>query len=312
MYLRTIFFTILVSFTFSFNYGQTSNSYSYNDSILEQFFNEESLLRHIKILSSDTFEGRRTGTRGGIKAGNYIINEFNNFNVLPFVENYTQAFNFFKSGKSYNGTNILGLIKGTETPNKYIVISAHYDHEGIKNGQIYNGADDDASGVSALFSFAEYFIINPPKHSVILAAFDAEELGLNGSKYFVNHPKVSLQSIMVNLNMDMISRSDNNELFVVGTRYNKTLKYLISNFKQSENVKLIAGHDGDDKLENWTYSSDHGSFHKKEIPFLYFGVADHEDYHTPNDDFEKIHANFYIESVKNIITVFQQIDEITF
>lgn len=312
MYLRTIFFTILVSFTFSFNYGQTSNSYSYNDSVLEQFFNEKSLLRHIKILSSDTFEGRRTGTRGAIKARNYIINEFNNFNVLPFVENYTQAFNFYKSGNSYNGTNVLGLIKGTETPNKYIVISAHYDHEGIKNGQIYNGADDDASGVSALFSFAEYFKLNPPKHSVILAAFDAEELGLNGSKYFVNHPKVPLQSIMVNLNMDMISRSDKNELFVVGTRYNKTLKYLISNFKQSENVTLIAGHDGDDKLENWTYSSDHGSFHKKEIPFLYFGVANHEDYHTPNDDFEKIHPKFYIESVKNIITVFQQIDEITF
>lgn len=305
--------TVCLSLAFNVNYSQSSvSSYNINNPVSKQLFNEDALLQHIKILSSDTFEGRRTGTRGALKARNYITNEFNNFQVLPFVKNYEQPYNFSKNGNNYNGVNVLGLVKGTEKPNKYIVISAHYDHEGIINGQIYNGADDDASGVSALFSFAEYFKLNPPKHSVILAAFDAEELGLKGSKFFVNNSKVSLQSIMVNLNMDMISRSDTNTLFAVGTRYNETLKYLISNFKQSENVKLVAGHDGEDKLENWTYSSDHASFHKKGIPFLYFGVEDHEDYHTPNDDFENIHPKFYIESIKNIITVFQQIDRINF
>ena len=303
--------TILVSFVFCLTFGQ-SNSQTHYNLVSKQLFNETSLLQHIKALSSDAFEGRRTGTKGGIKARRYVINEFQKLDVLPLYKNYEQPFSFFEGGKQYNGSNILGLIKGTEEPNKYIVVSAHYDHEGIKNGEIYNGADDDASGTCALFSFAEYLKNNPPKHSVILAAFDAEELGLKGSKYYVNNPIVSLKSIMVDLNMDMISRSDKNELFAVGTTSNKTLKYLISNFKQSETVKLIAGHDEADDLENWTYSSDHGSFNKKGIPFLYFGVEDHEDYHMPTDDFENIQPDFYIESVKSIITVFQKIDLLNF
>ncbi|WP_339916000.1 M28 family peptidase [Yeosuana marina] len=312
MQLKINFYTILFSLTFIFNYGQSNNSHTHKNPVSGQLFSEASLLNHIKTLSSDTFEGRRTGTRGALKARKYIINEFNNLGVLPLIENYEQPFSFSEKGKSYQGVNILGLVKGTEYPNTYIVISGHYDHEGIKNGEIYNGADDDASGVSALFSFAEYFKLNPPKHSIILAAFDAEELGLQGSKYFVNHPNISLKAIMVNLNMDMISRSDTHILYAVGTRYNKTLKYLISNFKQSDGAKLIAGHDGQDNLENWTYSSDHASFYKKRIPFIYFGVDDHEDYHMPTDDYDRIQPKFYIESVKNIILVFKQIDVLNF
>lgn len=307
MYYRINFLTLLFGLLCSINYGQT-NSVSHDDVVSGQLFDQNSLLQHIKILSSDVFEGRRTGTRGGIKAKQYIINEFQKLNVLPLNKSYEQLFSFSEGGKTYQAVNVLGLIKGTEQPNKYIVVSAHYDHEGIKNGEIYNGADDDASGVSALFSFAEYFKNNPPKHSVVLAAFDGEELGLQGSKYYVNHPIISLKSIMVDLNMDMISRSDKNELFAVGTRFNTALKYVISNFKQSENLKLIAGHDGEDGLENWTFSSDQGSFHKKRIPFLYFGVDDHEDYHMPTDDFERIHPKFYIEAVNVIISVFEKID----
>lgn len=275
-------------------------------------FNETMLLQNIKTLSSDAFEGRRTGTKGANKAKEYIINQFHILEVLPLDKKFEQSFYFSKNGKSYYGTNILGLIKGTENNEKYIVISAHYDHEGIKKGLIYNGADDDASGVSALISFAEYFKNNPPKHSIILAAFDAEELGLQGSKYFVNNSIVPINKIMVNLNMDMISRSDTNELFAVGTRFNKTLKEVISNFKQSKTVKLIAGHDGKDGLEDWTDSSDHGSFHKKGIPFIYFGVDDHRDYHMPTDDYENIQPEFYKESVKIIMEVFNKIDKLNF
>ncbi len=313
MQFKINFYTLLFSLTFVFGYGQNNDSHIHKDSVSsEQLFNEISLLNHIKILSSDTFEGRRTDTRGAIRARKYIINEFNKLQVLPFIADYEQPFSFSKNNKTYQGVNVLGFVKGTEYPKNYIVISAHYDHEGIKKGEIYNGADDDASGVSALFSFAEYFKLNPPKHSVILAAFDAEELGLQGSKYFINHSNIPLKAIMVNLNMDMISRSDTNVLYAVGTRYNKTLKHLISNFKQSEGAKLIVGHDGEDDLENWTYSSDHASFHKRGIPFIYFGVDDHEDYHMPTDDFERIQPKFYIESVKNIISVFKQIDNLNF
>lgn len=290
--------------------GFSQNALKQNESI--DLFSEEALLQNVRTLSSDGFEGRRTGTQGADKAKQYIINQFQINNVLPFCTNFEQRFSFFIKRKNYDGTNILGLIKGTDNPEKYIVISAHYDHEGIKEGLIYNGADDDASGIGALISFAEYFKKNPPKHSVILAAFDAEELGLEGSKYFVNNSIVSLNTIMLNINMDMISRSDTNELFAVGTRFNNTLKQVITNFDQPGYVKMLIGHDGEDGLENWIYSSDHASFHKKGVPFLYFGVDDHEDYHTPNDDYENIHPEFYKESVRLIIEVFSKIDTLNF
>lgn len=275
-------------------------------------FSTESVLRHLKSLSSDAFEGRKTGTKGALKTKKYIINQFYSLNIRPLRKSYEQRFLFEKDGREYKTTNVLGLIKGTENPHKYIVISAHYDHEGIKKGVIYNGADDNASGVSALFGFGEYFKNNPPKYSVILAAFDGEELGLQGSRYFIKNPIVPLEDIKMNINMDMISRSDKNELYVVGTQSNKILSHIIKYYKYSEKIKLIAGHDGYDVLENWTYASDHASFYKKGIPFLYFGVEDHEDYHEPTDDFENIHPEFYIEAVKVIISVFEKIDNLQF
>ncbi len=305
--MNKIFFAVLLSvFWFSCSIGQSSQKDTLFNS--QSFFNEADLLRHLKTLSSDAFEGRRTGTNGGIKTKKYIINQFHSLHVLPLGKTYEQSFSFVNQRKEYKAVNVIGVVKGTEQPNTYIVISAHYDHEGIKKGQIYNGADDNASGVCALFGFAEYFKNNPPKHSVILAAFDAEELGLQGSKYYVKNPIIPLNKIKVNLNMDMISRSEDNELFAVGTRYNDYLKGIILNYKSPGNLKLLAGHDGGNLQENWTYSSDHASFYKETIPFLYFGVVDHKDYHEPTDDFENIQPQFYMEAVNTIISVFKEID----
>jgi len=303
---------VLLLLTCTFSNAQTKSQQSTDDQL---FFNGDQLLHHIKTLSSDAFEGRQTGTKGGLKARAYIIEQFKDLEVKPLGASFEQEFSFERRGKSYHAGNVLGLIKGTENPDSYIVISAHYDHLGIrvKEGQsdsIYNGADDDASGTSALFSFAEYFKNNPPKHSVILAAFDSEELGLRGSKYFVDNSIVPLESIMVNLNMDMISRNTKEELYAVGTRYNETLKLLISNFKPTGKIKLLTGHDGEDGKQNWTGSSDHGSFHNKEIPFLYFGVEDHNDYHKATDHYENIHPEFYKAAVNLIISVFNEVDAI--
>lgn len=280
----------------------------YSQECSNTYFNKDALLRHVEALSSDHFEGRKTGTKGAVLAKKYIINQFHALNVKPLKrKSYEQPFAFNKGKKEYKGTNVLGYIKGTCEPKKFIIISAHYDHVGIENGQIYNGADDNASGIGALFSFAEYFKKHPPKHSVILAAFDAEELGTKGSAYFVNNLLFPEKKIVLNINMDMISRSDKNELYVVGTNVNKVLKQAICCVK-SEKVKLIAGHDGYDNKESWVYASDHVHFHKKGIPFLYFGVEDHEDYHEPTDDFKNIHKEFYVEVVGVIISIFNQID----
>lgn len=274
-------------------------------------YDEAMLLQNIKTLSSDSFEGRRTGTKGAIRAKKYIISQFKTLNIVPLANDFEQPFSFTSKGKNYQGVNVLGLIKGTDYPENYIVISAHYDHEGIKYGKIYNGTDDNASGISALFSFAEYFKNNPPKHSVILAAFDAEELGLKGSKYYVDNPIIPLKNIMINFNFDMISRSDKNQLFAVGTSYSEILKDVILNTKYSTKIELLTGHDNRlNWKSDWTNSSDHASFHKKDIPFLYFGVDDHEDYHKPTDDYENIQPEFFIEAVKITISVFEKIDDL--
>ncbi len=278
---------------------------------VDYMFDTVALIEDIKTLSSDAFEGRRTGTKGAELARDFIVKRFEQLNVKPLLSTYLQPFTF-EARKSYNATNILGLIEGTTSTNKYIVLSAHYDHEGIKNGQIYNGADDDASGVSALFAFADYFKNNPPKYNVILAAFDAEELGLKGAYHFVNDNTIQQKNIVLNLNMDMISRSDDNQLFAVGSRFYPKLKPALENFKDIGKVDLLIGHEGLDTGDNWTFSSDHAAFHKANIPFIYFGVADHEDYHKPTDDFENIDQQFFKDAVQTIITVFNTFDSLEF
>lgn len=303
---------ILITFFALFQtFGQETKVVKQQDQELH-YFNIDSLLYHVKTLSSDAFEGRRTGTTGAEKAKDYIIERYKNLNVQPFVSGYEQPFSFEARGNSYNGVNILGYIKGSAKPENYIVISAHYDHEGVKNGEIYNGADDDASGTSALFAFAEYFKNHPPKHSVILAAFDAEELGLQGSKYFVENPTIPLENIKLNLNIDMVGRNDKDELYVTGTIHNDTLKSVIANFKTQKGITLLMGHDGNDGRQNWTFASDHGPFHMKKIPFLYFGEEDHKDYHKPTDDFEYIQPEFYKTAVETIMSVFSLVDDLNF
>ncbi|WAC01242.1 M28 family peptidase [Lacinutrix neustonica] len=279
-----------------------------NNNIENYCFDTQVLLEDIKELSSDAYEGRRTGTQGAEKAKNYVIERFSQLGAKPLGVKYEQPFQFSSFGKSYEATNILALIKGTESSQGYIVLSAHYDHEGVKNGQIYNGADDDASGISALFAFASYFKNNPPKHHVITAAFDAEELGLKGAYHYVQNPLIPKESLKLNLNMDMISRSANNELFAIGSRYYPQLKPAIETFKGLGKARLLIGHEGLDKGDNWTNSSDHAAFHKAKIPFIYFGVPDHEDYHKPTDDFERIDHQFYKDAVQTIIRVFEVYD----
>lgn len=280
--------------------------------VISTKFNRDSLLFDIKTLSSDEFEGRRTGTIGSEKARNYIISKFKSLDVYPLGETFEQQFTFEneRSGKSYDANNILGVIKGSVQSEKYIVISAHYDHEGVKKGEIFNGADDDASGTSALFSFAEYLSKNPPNHSVILAAFDAEELGLVGAKHFVENSIVPIENIKANVNMDMISRSENNILWVLGPRYYDTMRPIVKSIDSTSTLSIKIGHEGLDDKENWTNSSDQAAFHNKGIPFLFFTVDDHPDYHKPSDDYENIDPDFYVNSVNAIISAFEKMDSL--
>jgi aminopeptidase-like protein len=289
---------------------------------------KSSLLADLKELSSDAYEGRGFTTEGNKKAQQYIAKRFEEIGVTPYLESgFIQQFEQTLAGRRrqrlfpitnaakdfsnvpdtlVTGGNVVAQIKGQSE--KTIVITGHLDHLGIRNGQIYNGADDDASGTAALLALAEYFKDSNPKHTLVFAAVDAEEVGMYGSSYFVeNHPDAK-QNIAMNINMDMIAHNDKNELYACGTYHYPQLKPQLENIDSS--INLLLGHDdpNNKELDDWTYSSDHRNFHKEKIPFIYFGVEDHKDYHKPTDTFENINQDFYYEAVKLIAKVIEQYD----
>jgi len=266
------------------------------------------LMNDLRILSHDSMEGRKTGTDGNEKAREFILKRLREIAVKPLESDFQQKFNFSASDGEKTGTNILGHIEGIASSNSYFVISAHYDHIGVRSGEIYNGADDNASGVAALLAIANYFKKNSPRHSMIFAFFDAEESGLQGAKAFV---ATNFMAIILNVNMDMISRNDKNEIYIAGTYQNPDLKELVQkSLSQNDRLKVLFGHDTPGSGgHDWSNSSDHGPFSKAGIPFLYFGVEDHEDYHKPGDDFEKIDINFYNSVVEMLVQVINSLDK---
>lgn len=270
---------------------------------------DQQLLKDVEILSSDAYEGRKTGTKGAEMARTYIAGRFKQMGLkpIPMLSGYEQLFSFKnREGADINGKNMLAYIPGKD--DKVIVISAHYDHVGVINKEIYNGADDNASGIAALLKYAAYFQKHKPNHTLIIAAFDAEEMGLRGSKAFVAQPPVPLEKIVLNVNMDMISHNDKGELYACGTfKYPELKKYFtITN----PDIKVLLGHD-DPKQGNddWTNQSDQGSFNAKNIPFIYFGVEDHKDYHKASDEYQNINKKFFNDAAEAILTIINNIDK---
>lgn len=252
------------------------------------------LMNNLEFISSAATEGREAGSPGNLLAQAFIEQKFDSLRLRKTGDSYLQPFKL-RSDSTRMGHNVVGMIRGTTYPDSYIVISAHYDHLGKRNGQIYYGADDDASGTANLLALAQYFSQNPPKHSLIFAAFDAEEKGLVGSRYFVDNLPVPQSSIMIDVNMDMISRNDNNEIYACGIYHYPFLKKYVDTIQAITPVSIRFGHDDPSKgnAQDWTSQSDHYPFHLKKIPFLYFGVEDHPDYHKPTDTFDKINKSFY-------------------
>ena len=264
------------------------------------------LISHLKILSSEEMSGRHPGTSGHKRAREYIVKQYEEIGLLPFTESFDQKFELQSERERLTGHNLIGKIKGVSE--RTIVISAHYDHLGKRNGKIYFGADDNASGVAALLHIAEYFKQHQPNHTLIFAAFDAEELGLQGAKAFVSTLKPI--SVELNINMDMISHNNKNEIYVSGSTHYPQLKSVINKVDElNKTVSLKQGHDRKNTgSEDWTYQSDHGEFHQVGIPFAYFGVEDHVDYHKPSDTFDKIDTAFYCDVVKIILDFTKEID----
>jgi len=268
------------------------------------------LLKDVEILSAPNMQGRKTGTVGNAIAREYIITRFEEIGLQELSENYKAGFSFKERNKTLEGVNIIGMIPGRTSGQ--LIITAHYDHIGIIDGKVYHGADDNASGVAALLYLANWYKHHKPEHHIIFLVTDAEEMGLQGAKAFLNNlPEgVSRDQIILNINMDMLSRSKSSELYVAGTHHYPELLPLVLQVKQESKVNLLVGHDYDSFWhQDWTYSSDHGPFHLQKIPFLYFGVEDHPDYHKPGDTFDKINTEFYINAVDAIKSIISLADE---
>jgi hypothetical protein len=269
------------------------------------------LLRDVSVLAADSMEGRLTGTAGSERARRFLLRRFEEVGLRAFEGGFGETFAFTgRDGTAFVGTNLVGYVRGTEFPDRYLVVTAHYDHLGIRNGEIYNGADDNASGTAALLALAERLRAEPPRHSVIIAALDAEELGLQGARAFVARPPVPLERIVANINMDMISRNDRDELYAAGTYHYPALRPFVERVAERAPVTLLMGHDRPDLPpgDDWTMSSDHGAFHQVGIPFIYFGVEDHPDYHRPTDVFENIQPGFYVRAVRTVFDFVAEID----
>lgn len=263
----------------------------------------------LKYFSSDSCEGRAPGSAGHEKAVERILLRMRQAGLDSFNSSLIQNFYIPKSRfDSIAGKNVIGWLKGTLYPDQYIVISAHYDHLGKRGKYIYYGASDNATGASCILAMAKYFKEHSYPYSLIFAEFDSEEMNLLGSLHFVNKPPVALNKIKLNFNIDMIARNDSNEIFACGIRQYPELKYLVTETEEKTNAKLLMGHDsGVNPDQNWLYSSDHGSFYTKKIPFIYLGVEDHPDYHKPTDTWDRINLSEYIENCNLMLLIAQAV-----
>lgn len=282
------------------------------------------LLSDVETLSAPAFEGRRTGTPGSLKARQWLVDEFRNIGLTAAGTNgYTQSFTFRApeagasvrggrpAGVSYTAANVIGRIPGRDTGARTFVVTAHYDHLGIRDGVAYPGADDNASGVAVLLAAARHFVRTPPRHAIVFAALDAEELGLRGARTLVDSALLSRGTVAMNINLDMVSRNDKNEIYAAGTSYAPWLRPLLLDVQTRTSVNIRFGHDrpaGRSGIEDWTHSSDHGPFHDAGIPFVYFGVEDHPDYHEATDTAGRIDARFYGDVADMIIEALRTFD----
>jgi Zn-dependent M28 family amino/carboxypeptidase len=181
---------------------------------------------------------------------------------------------------------------------------------------VFNGANDNASGTAALFALARHFSADAPAHSLVFAAFDAEESGLRGARAFVQSPPVERSSVALNLNMDMIGRDPDNILYVAGTHTQPQLKPIVARLAASVPVRLLMGHDdpaarnpeNPRSVEDWTRSSDHWPFLEAGIPALYFGVEDFGNHHRATDKYESMTHDFYVRAVETMIAAVKAFD----
>jgi len=248
------------------------------------------LKRHVGVLADDALEGREAGTRGGYAAAKYLRDEFARLKLRPAGEDdsYTQEF-----GGGLR--NLLAMMPGSDEKLKreVIVVCAHYDHVGYGSqrnsqgpiGYIHNGADDNASGTSAIIEIAEALSKLPkaPRRSILFAFWDGEERGLLGSRHWVSNPTIEMDRIKKVVNIDMLGRLRNTGLQVLGTRSAVGSRRLVAEQNMDTAIPLQF-------VWRTKANSDHYPFFERGYPYLLFHTGLHYDYHRPSDDVDKINV----------------------
>ena len=235
-----------------------------------KYFDAGQLLRDVEYLASDELEGRSADLPSMQKARDYVEKRFKESGIKPIGTSYKQEFQITdrRSDKRIPGMNFIGVIKGKKQPDKHIVITAHYDHLGLSKGEIYNGADDNASGTAGLLELAEAFAkLNPaPKRSILFLAVTAEEKGLLGAKYYAENPLYPRERTLANINMDGLNQWGRTRDVVIVGYGNSTLDDTLVEAASAQGrvVKPDA-----EPEKGFFYRSDHFEFAKQGVPALY-------------------------------------------
>lgn len=264
----------------------------------------QDMLARISFLAADSLGGRDTPSAGLETAAAYLAAEHTRFGLEPAGENGTfyQRFPFVPrvvpvgmARQQSTPPNIAAVLRGSDPAlrDEYVILSAHFDHVGIGlpvNGDsIYNGADDNGSGTSALLEVAEALASMPvaPRRSVIFLHVSGEEHGLLGSRYFSDHPTVPVSQIVANINVDMIGRNSPDSIVVIGKNYSSLGPLTEKVGRDHPEIGLTISDDIWPQ-EQFFFRSDHYNFARLEIPAIFVFAGVHDDYHQPSDEVEKI------------------------
>ena len=287
--------------------------------------NRSSAEATINFLASDELQGREAGFHGSRVTSEYIVSLLQWMGVSPLADSYFQPFDAYRKERQKKGRlevhpdsivklkqevhqklsmrNVLGMIPGKNTK-EYVIVGAHFDHLGIDpvldGDQIYNGADDNASGVSAVLQIARAFLASgqQPERNVIFAFWDGEEKGLLGSKYFVQTCPF-LSQIKGYLNFDMIGRNNKPQQPKQVVYFYTAVHPVFGDWLKEDIRKYGLQLEPDYRAwENPIGGSDNGSFAKVGIPIIWYHTDGHPDYHQPSDHADRLNWDKVVEITK--------------
>ena len=257
-------------------------AFALDDCRSEEDITVEESRKTLSYLASDKMEGRKPGNPGNFIAVSFIKKEFESYGLETHLQKFTYTFRWRVGLIRWRTVeietmNVIGVLKGTS--DKHVVIGAHMDHLGLDgDGDAYNGADDNASGTTAILELAEAFGKSDarPKDTIVFIAFNAEELGLLGSKHYVSDPLLPLDDCKLMINLDMVGRLRGTTVTAQGGNLSRSVTQLVD--------KLDDNYPFDVNITAAGNRSDHAPFNWNGVPVLFFHTGTHPQYHRITDD----------------------------